>query len=47
MFVAMSRSPFLIPYNPRLPIVLYAPANMELRWRLWRADTSQQPASSL
>ena len=27
----------LVRYNSRLPIVLYTPDNVEVRYRLWRA----------
>ena len=47
VFVEVGTSPYLVPYNSRLPIVLYTPADMELRWRLWRAEKNQQPASRL
>jgi ecotin len=47
VFVPMGTSPYLIPYNAKLPVVLYTPADMELRWRLWRAEENQQPASRL
>jgi len=28
----------LVRYNSRLPIVIYTPENVEVRYRLWRAD---------
>ncbi len=31
----------LIRYNSKLPVVVYAPANVELRYRIWRADAEQ------
>lgn len=30
--------PQLIRYNSKLPIVLYIPVNMEVKYRIWRAD---------
>jgi len=30
----------LIPYNSRLPIVIYAAKNFSLKYRLWRGDES-------
>lgn len=31
----------LLAYNSRLPIVVYAPADAEVRYRLWRAGEEQ------
>ena len=28
----------LIRYNSRLPVVVYAPEGVELRYRIWKAD---------
>jgi ecotin len=39
--------PFLVRYNPRLPIVVYAPQDLEVRWRLWQAEPRQRPATPL
>ncbi|CAK6688093.1 MULTISPECIES: ecotin [unclassified Synechococcus] len=39
--------PFVVPYNASLPIVLYAPADLEVRWRLWKAEKRQRPAQVL
>lgn len=33
----------LLRYNSRLPLVVYAPADVEVRYRLWRADAESQP----
>ena len=46
-FVSMAGEPFLVRYNPRLPIVVYAPQDLEVRWRLWRAEARQRPATPL
>lgn len=27
----------IIPYNSRLPVVIYAPKGTEIRWRIWEA----------
>ncbi len=43
-FVRLAGSPTLLPVNPRLPIVVVAPKDLEVRWRLWRADPRQRPA---
>jgi ecotin len=43
-FVRLAGSPTLVPVNARLPIVVVAPADLEVRWRLWQADPRQRPA---
>ncbi len=43
-FVVLGGAPTLVPVNPRLPIVVVAPEALEVRWRLWRADPTPQPA---
>jgi ecotin len=47
VFVPMGDEPFLVPFQVSQPIVLYAPAELELRWRLWRADRRTTPARQL
>ncbi len=47
VFVPMGDEPFLVPFQGSQPIVLYAPAELELRWRLWRADRRTTPARQL
>jgi ecotin len=37
-FVTLGGEPYLIRYNSRLPIVVYAPEGVEVRYRLWRAE---------
>ncbi len=46
-FVPLGGRPSVVPYNASLPIVLYAPQDLEVRWRLWRAETVQRPAQPL
>ena len=36
-FVALGGDPYLIRYNSRLPIVVYAPEGVEVRYRVWSA----------
>lgn len=36
-FVTLGGEPYLIRYNSRLPIVLYVPDGVEVRYRLWSA----------
>lgn len=38
-FVKPDGAPYLIPYNSRLPIVVYVPEGAEVRYRNWRADS--------
>jgi ecotin len=44
--VRLGGSPTLVPVNPRLPIVVFAPQELEVRWRLWRAERRQSPAQT-
>jgi ecotin len=37
-FVSLAGAPFLIRYNSRLPVVVYAPADVEVRYRIWAAE---------
>lgn len=34
--------PQLFRYNSKLPIVIYVPENLEIKYRIWRADKSLQ-----
>lgn len=36
--------PQLIRYNSKLPVVLYVPQDMEVRYRVWRADKTMRKA---
>ena len=36
-FIALGGEPYLIRYNSRLPIVMYAPEGVEIRYRIWSA----------
>lgn len=42
-FIALSGDPFLIRYNSRLPVVVYAPEGVEVRYRIWRAEPETKP----
>lgn len=46
-FVSLAGGPFLVPYNVSLPIVVYLPEALQLRWRLWRPMEALQPAQPL
>ena len=37
-FVSLAGGPQLIRYNSRLPVVVYVPDGVEVRYRIWRAD---------
>ena len=41
-FVTLSGEPYLIRYNSRLPVVVYAPTDVEVRWRVWEARPETQ-----
>jgi ecotin len=45
-FVVMGSKPFVLPYDSRLPIVVYTTADLQVRWRLWRAERRQNVAVS-
>ena len=38
-FVALGGEPYLIRYNSRLPVVVYAPQDVEVRYRIWSAGS--------
>ncbi|WP_300979281.1 serine protease inhibitor ecotin [Flavobacterium sp.] len=42
----VSMTPIMTRYNSKLPIVLYVPQNIEVKYRIWRADTIMQKAKS-
>ncbi len=46
-FVPMGSKPFVLPYSASLPIVIYAPKALDVRWRLWKAERVQRPANVL
>jgi ecotin len=37
-FITLGGEPFLVRYNSRLPIVVYVPKGVEVRYRLWKAE---------
>jgi len=43
-FVPLAGEPTLVRYNASLPIVIYAPKGLQVRWRLWKAETRQRDA---
>jgi ecotin len=46
-FVTLAGDPVLAPYNVSLPIVVYLPERLELRWRVWRPLEPLRPARAL
>jgi ecotin len=43
-FIGLGGEPQLLRYNSRLPVVVYVPEGVEVRYRIWRADPSATPA---
>ena len=43
-FITLGGEPKLLRYNSRLPVVVYVPADVEVRYRIWRADRKVTPA---
>lgn len=37
-FITLGGEPYLVRYNSKLPLVAYVPADVEVRYRIWRAD---------
>ncbi len=37
-FVPIGGDPYLVRYNSRLPLVVYVPEGVEVRYRIWRGD---------
>ena len=46
-FVTMAGKPYVVPYEVSHPIVIYAPAALQLRWRLWKAERQSRDALAL
>jgi len=40
-FIQLGGEPYLIRYNSRLPVVVYAPEKVQVRYRLWRTGRWQ------
>ncbi len=41
-FLSLEKQPYLVPYNASGPIVVDLPQNVQMRWRVWKAETLQQ-----
>ena len=39
-FITLGGEPQLLRYNSRLPLVVYVPDGVEVRYRFWRADAT-------
>ncbi len=37
-FITLGGEPMIIRYNSKLPVVVYVPEGVEVRYRIWRAD---------
>ncbi len=42
-FITLGGEPQLLRYNSRLPLVVYVPAGVEVRSRIWRAEPEVKP----
>ncbi len=42
-FIAIGGEPRLLRYNSRLPLVIYVPEGVEVRYRIWRAGAELKP----
>ena len=42
-FIQLGGEPYLIRYNSRLPIVVYVPDGVEVRYRIWAAGAETRP----
>ena len=42
-FIKIGGEPYIIRYNSRLPIVVYAPEGVEVRYRIWSAAPESKP----
>jgi ecotin len=47
VFLPLAGPPTVVPYNASLPIVVYAPKDLQVRWRVWKAESRQQEAQQL
>ena len=43
-FVRVTGDGLLLPYNSRLPLVVYLPRDVQLKYRIWRADKTLSEA---
>ena len=41
-FITLGGEPYLIRYNSRLPVVVYVPEGVEVRYRIWTGGTEEK-----
>jgi ecotin len=41
-FIRLGGEPYLIRYNSRLPVVVYVPEGVEVRYRIWSASSESK-----
>jgi len=41
-FITLGGDPYIIRYNSRLPIVVYVPERVEVRYRIWTAGAEEK-----
>jgi ecotin len=44
-FIRLGGEPYLIRYNSRLPVVVYVPEGVDVRYRIWRAEPESKEAT--
>jgi ecotin len=44
-FIRLGGEPYLIRYNSRLPVVVYVPEGVDVRYRIWRAEPESKDAN--
>ncbi|MBM4153002.1 MAG: proteinase inhibitor I4 serpin [Kiritimatiellaceae bacterium] len=42
-FIPLRGEPYLIRYNSKLPVVLYLPEGVEVRYKIWTTTSDSQP----
>jgi len=42
-FITIGGEPYLVRYNSRLPVVVYVPEGVEVRYRIWSAAPESKP----
>lgn len=45
-FVPVMGEGFVLDYNSKLPVVVYTPENIEVKYRLWKAEDETHPATA-
>lgn len=42
-FITLGGEPYIIRYNSRLPVVVYVPEGVEVRYRIWHTTPESKP----